>query len=1069
MTGSGRDVVYEQIEPSYSRSGFNEGVVEDAAISIIESLGYAYLPASQIAPDGTAPEREAYSDMILRSRLAAAVERINPNIPAEVREAAIKQLLMTETPSLIEENRRIHRLLTDGVDVEYSTGDGEIKGDKVWLIDLDEVENNDWLVTNQFTVVEGKHRRRPDVVVLVNGLPLGVIELKNSGSETATISSAFNQLQTYKAQVPSLFRTNAVLVASDGMLARIGSLTADEERFMPWRTVTGEDGDFTPHGPHEMLTLLRGVFQRDHFLALLRDFIVFGDRGDGLLKIIAGYHQFHGARKALASAVTATAPDGDRKIGVIWHTQGSGKSLLMAFLGGLIVRSRELANPTLVVLTDRNDLDDQLFGTFSLCRDLIRQTPEQADSRDDLRRLLDRASGGVIFTTVQKFSPEQGEESFPLLTDRHNVIVMADEAHRSQYGFGAKLDRNSGLRRYGYAHYIRQGLPNASFVGFTGTPIEANDVNTPAVFGEYIDIYDISRAVEDGATVPILYESRLARIELSEDEKPLIDDEINAILEDDTLTEQEKQKAKWTTVERLVGSEKRLSQVAADLVSHLDARLAGMNGKAMAVCMSRRICVDLNNEIIKLKPEWHSDDDDKGAIKIVMTGSASDPLEWQPHIGNKKRRDDLAKRARDPEDPLKLVLVRDMWLTGFDAPCMHTMYVDKPMRGHGLMQAIARVNRVFKDKPGGLIVDYIGIAQNLKGALSQYSQSDREKTGIDTEAFVAVLMEKYEVVRGMFHGHDYSLGISGKPQQRLIALADAIEWILGWQKREAEKQEDPEAKKKAHRRYQDAVLEMSKAFALASASDQARAIVDEIGFFQTVRAALSKTSGIGKLSDKAKSFAVEQLLNRAVANTEIVDILKAAGIQSPDLSILSEEFLAEVQQMDRKNLALEALRKLLNGEIASRSKSNVVETKAFSKRLEEAVARYHSNAISTVEMIHELIRMAQDLKASIARGDELGLSPEELAFYDALADNQNAVDAMGSEQLRVIAHELVEQMRGSATVDWHHKASARAKMRVVVKRILKRYGYPPDLEQEAVQTVLAQAEVLLREVAGADA
>ncbi|KFL28880.1 DEAD/DEAH box helicase [Devosia sp. 17-2-E-8] len=1050
------------MEANYSRSGFNESVVEDAAIGIFEALGYTYVPAAQIAPDGSAPEREAYSDTILSQRLVAAVERLNPTVPAEAREAAIKQLFITETPALIEENRRIHRLLTEGVDVEFAVGDGEIRGDKVWLIDFDRIENNDWLVTNQFTVVEGRHTRRPDMVVLVNGLPLAIIELKNAGAEMATVSSAFNQLQTYKAQVPSLFRTNAVLIASDGMLARIGSLTADEERFMPWRTVTGVEGDFTPHGPREMTTLLRGVFEREHFLALLRDFIVFGDRGDGLFKIIGGYHQFHGARKALTSAVDATGPGGDRKIGVIWHTQGSGKSLLMAFLGGLIVRSKALENPTLVVLTDRNDLDDQLFGTFSLCRDLIRQTPEQANSRDELRRLLNRASGGVIFTTVQKFSPEAGEESFPLLTDRKNVIVMADEAHRSQYGFDAKLDKTSGQRRYGYAHYIRQGLPNASFVGFTGTPIEADDVNTPAVFGEYIDIYDISRAVEDGATVPIFYESRLARIELDEDEKPLIDDEINAILEDDTLTEQEKQKAKWTTVERLVGSDKRLAQIAADLVEHLEARVAAMNGKAMAVCMSRRICVDLYDEIIKLRPDWHSDDDDKGAIKIVMTGSASDPLDWQPHIGNKKRRDDLAKRARNPDDPLKLVLVRDMWLTGFDAPCMHTMYIDKPMRGHGLMQAIARVNRVFKDKPGGLVVDYIGIAQNLKNALSQYTASDRDKTGIDEEQAVAVMMEKYEVVRGMFHGHDYHLGITGKPEQRLVALADAIEWILAWQQREAAKVDAPEDKKKAHRRYQDAVLELSKAYALASASDNARAIRDEVGLFQAVRAALVKTTATGKMTDRAKTFAVEQLLDRAVANAEIVDILKAAGIQSPDLSILSDEFLVEVQQMERKNLALEALRKLLNGEISSRSRSNVIETKSFSRRLEEAVARYHANAISTVEMIQELIRLAKDIKASAARGEEQGLSAEELAFYDALADNESAVEAMGSDQLRIIAHELVTQMRNSVTVDWQHRAAARAKMRILVKRILKRFGYPPDLEQEAVQTVLAQAEVMLR-------
>lgn len=1056
------DVIYQQ--PSTPASGFNEGLVEDAVIATFQELGYDYQSSTVISPDGPSPARSAYGDVLLSGILAAAVERLNPAIPADAREQAIRQLTTTETPSLVEENRRIHRLITEGVDIEYGVSDGEVKGDKVWLIDFDHPEKNDFLVTSQFTVAEGKFTRRPDVVVFINGLPLGVIELKNAASENATIDHAFNQLQTYKAQIPSLFRTNAVLVSSDGMLARIGSLTADEERFMPWRSVTGAEDDFTPHGPFEMDTLLRGVFDKERFLALIRDFTVFGDVGEGPFKIIAGYHQFHGARKAILSAIEAAKPDGDRKIGVIWHTQGSGKSLLMAFLGGLIVRSRELENPTLIVLTDRNDLDDQLFSTFSLCKDLIRQTPEQADSRDDLRKLLNRASGGVIFTTVQKFSPEAGEEKLQPLTERRNVIVMADEAHRSQYGFDAKLDKVTGKRRYGYAHYIRQALPNASFMGFTGTPIEADDVNTPAIFGEYIDIYDISRAVEDGATVPIYYESRLARIELDEDEKPKIDAAIEAMLEDDTLTEQEKQKAEWSTVERLVGSKKRLSLIAADLVTHLEKRIEGLPGKAMAVCMSRRICVDLYREIVTLRPDWHSDDDDAGAIKIVMTGSASDPLDWQPHIGTKRRRDNLAKRARKIDDPLKLVLVRDMWLTGFDAPCMHTMYIDKPMRGHGLMQAIARVNRVFRDKPGGLIVDYIGIATNLKKALSQYTKSDRDKTGIDDETMIAVLQEKYEIVREMFVGHDFSAGITGKPQERLRALAFAMDWISKWQEIEAAKVHGVDAKKKAHRRYQDAVLELSKAYALASATDAAAELRDEIGFFQAVRAALVKTTATGKLSDRAKSLAVDQLLNQAVANAEIVDILKAAELDSPDISILSDRFLADVQRMEKKNLALEALKKLLNGEIKSRSKTNVVESKAFSRRLEDAVARYHSNAISTVEMIQELIAMAKDLQAASARGDELGLSAEEIAFYDALASNESAIEAMGSEQLRIIAHELVEQMRNSVTVDWQHRASARAKMRILVKRILKTFGFPPDLEQEAVQTVLAQAELLLSEI-----
>lgn len=1044
-------------------TSFSEDVVEQASIEILQDLGWNYLHGTVIAPDGAAAERQAFSDVILLPRLERAVADLNPTLPEAARSEAIRRLLTSETGSLIEENRRIHRLLTDGVPVEYRNGDGRVVGDKVWLLDLDKVDANDWLAVNQFSVVEGSQNRRPDVILFVNGLPLAVLELKNAAAENATIVEAFHQLQTYLAQIPSLFRTNAVLVTSDGIEARIGSLTADQERFMPWRTVTGED--FAHRGQPELETLLRGVFTRENILAMIRDFIVFGDAGAGPFKIVAGYHQFHGARKAIREAVDASGPDGDRKIGVIWHTQGSGKSFLMAFFAGLAVKSPELENPTIVVLTDRNDLDDQLASTFSLCKDLLRQNPEQAESREDLQRLLARTSGGVIFTTVQKFSPERGEESFPMLTDRRNVIVTADEAHRSQYGFDAKLDAKTGARRYGYAHYIRQAMPNASFIGFTGTPIEPADVNTPAIFGQYIDIYDISRAVEDGATVPIYYESRLARIELDEDEKPLIDAEIEALVEDDTLSEAEKAKAKWSTVESLVGSKKRLQQIATDMVAHLEARTDGTEYKAMAVCMSRRICVDLYNEIVALRPEWHSDDDAAGVIKIVMTGAASDPLDWQQHIGNKRRRDGLAKRARDPKDPLRLVLVRDMWLTGFDAPCMNTMYIDKPMRGHGLMQAIARVNRVFRDKPGGLIVDYIGIAQNLKKALSDYTDSDQEKTGIDEAEAIAVLLERYEIVSGIFHGFDYKPGIHGAPMERLTCLAGAIDWVLKWAEAEAGKAQSEEDKKKAHRRYLDLVLELTKAYALASASDEAREIRDEIGFFQAVRAAIAKNTATGKLSQADKTLAVQQLIDRGVASAEIVDILKVAGIDSPDISILSEEFLLEIQGMEKKNLALEALKKLLAGEISSRTRTNVVESRAFSKRLEDAVARYHAGALSAVEMINELIALAKDLKAAQQRGEDQGLTPEELAFYDALAENESAVEAMGSEQLRLIAHELLEQLRQNVTVDWHHRESARARMRVLVKRILKRFGYPPDLADEAVQTVLAQAEVLLREVA----
>uniref|UniRef100_A0A2A3JZ05 Type I restriction enzyme endonuclease subunit n=1 Tax=Alloyangia mangrovi TaxID=1779329 RepID=A0A2A3JZ05_9RHOB len=1042
----------------------NEDLVEQAALAILQGEDIPYLGADVISPDGTAPERTSYEEVLLMGRLQTAVARLNPHIPEGARQDALRQITGAASQSLTEENRRIHALLVNGVDVEFKADDGTIRGDKVWLIDFVGSQANDWLVTNQFTVIEGKHKRRPDLVVFLNGLPVAVIELKNAASEAATIEDAFAQLQTYKQQIPSLFRTNAVLIGSDGLLARIGSLTANEERFMPWRSVTGAAEDFTPEGPQEMETLLKGVFDKGRFLELLRDFTVFGDTGDGPFKIIAGYHQFFGARKALANAIEASKPEGDRRIGVIWHTQGSGKSLLMAFFAGLLVRSPELQNPTLIVLTDRNDLDDQLFQTFATTKDLIRQTPEHAESRDELRELLARQSGGVIFTTMQKFAPEQGEEHFPTLTDRRNVIVIADEAHRSQYGLNAKVSAKTGERKYGYAHYVRQALPNASFVGFTGTPIETADVNTPAVFGGYVDIYDITRAVEDKATVPIYYESRLARIELDEDEKPKIDEEIAAILEDDTLSEQEKAKAKWSTVEALVGADKRLKQVAADLVEHLEARTAALGGKAMAVCMSRRICVSLYNEIVKLRPEWHSDADEAGAVKVVMTGSASDPLEWQEHIGNKKRRDDLAKRARTPDDPLKLVIVRDMWLTGFDAPSMHTMYVDKPMRGHGLMQAIARVNRVFRDKPGGLVVDYIGIAQNLKNALSQYSDADRERTGIDEEQTVALLAEKLDVVRSMFSGHDYSLGLSGTAQARLKALGDAVDWIVGQQTNKAQASPTEAEKKKQLSRFQDACLEMSRAFALASSSDLAKSVKDEVGFLQAVRAAMAKTSAKGKLSSRAKNFAIEQLVNKAVADAEIVDILKASGIKTPDISILSDDFLLEVHSMERKNLALEALKKLLNGEIKSRTKRNVVESRAFSQRLEEAVARYHANAISTVEMIQALIDIAKDVKASAMRGEAEGMSDDELAFYDALAQNDTAVEAMGNEQLRIIAHELLDQVRRNATVDWHKKESARAKMRILVRRILRKYGYPPDLSKEAIQTVLEQAEALLHEI-----
>jgi type I restriction enzyme, R subunit len=1053
-------------------SGFAESHVEEAALAWLSELGYVTANGLNIGPDGDEPERANYGEVLLVERVRSAITKLSPTLNAETRAEVLTKLTQTLTPSVVEENRRLHRYMVEGVPVEVRRADGSISGDQVRLIDFDDPDANDWLAVSQFTVIESKANRRPDVVIFVNGMPLGVVELKNPGDENATLDGAFNQLQTYKSQIASLFRTNAVLVISDGIAARIGSLTADRERFMPWRTVLG-DGP-AAKGTPELETVLKGVLDRRRFLDLVKDFIVFGDTGSDVAKILAGYHQFHAVRKAVESTLSATAAGGDRKAGVIWHTQGSGKSLLMAFYAGQIIKHPAMQNPTLVVLTDRNDLDDQLFGTFSMCKDLLRQTPQQAEDREHLRKLLDRPSGGVIFTTLQKFSPEEDNTTnYPALTDRRNVIVIADEAHRSQYGFRAKVESKTGKISYGFAKYLRDGLPNASFIGFTGTPIEKDDVNTPAVFGDYIDIYDISRVVEDGATVPIYYESRLARIELDENEKPKIDADVAELTEDEAASEQERLKRKWASVEALVGSDKRLALVAADLVKHFEDRAAALEGKAMVVCMSRRICVALHDAIVKLRPQWDSDDDEAGAIKVVMTGAASDPPAWQPHIGKrpKARRELIAKRAKGAADPLKLVIVRDMWLTGFDAPCMHTMYVDKPMKGHGLMQAIARVNRVFRDKPAGLVVDYIGIAQNLKSALGQYAGHGGEHVGIDEAEAVRVLLEKYEVVRAMFRpdtkgGFEYRpvLSAATPPQMRLAIMAGAIDWVLTLQQADAAKETSEEGKKRAHRRYADAVVALSKAFALAAASDAARAIREEVGFFQAIRAALIKSlPGDGKRSAADRELAIQQIVSRAVVSTEIVDIMKATGLASPDISILSDEFLAEVRDTDKKNLAIEALKKLINGDVRSQSKRNVTQSRAFSERLEAAISRYHANAITTAQVLEELIQLAKDIRAARSRGEETGLTDEEVAFYDALAENESARQVMGEPALRVIATELVASIKSSVSVDWMHREAARARMRVLVKRLLRKYGYPPDLQDAAVQKVLQQAEALSAE------
>jgi len=1049
-----------------------ENLLEHTVLGWLAELGYQTASAPEFAPGTPRSERDDYRQVVLTGRLREALWRINPDAPPAAIEEAVRKVILYPTPDLLANNRAFHRLLTDGVDVEVPAESGYgTRHIKVWLLDLDEIDNNDWLAANQFTVLENHHNRRADVVVFVNGIPLAVIELKNPADPKADTRAAFRQLQTYKAEIPALFAANEILVASDGVVARVGSISAGWDRFMPWRTIDGTA--VFPKGSMELEVLLRGMFEKHRFLDYILNFVVFEDNG-AIVKKNAAYHQYWAVNKALACTFSACGiqadadrllgrfptfeePDfpglreggapyqprrfGDRRIGVIWHTQGSGKSLSMAFYAGKVIRHPDMGNPTLMVLTDRNDLDDQLFGTFAGCKDLLRQTPVQADSRADLRALLQVASGGVIFTTIQKFLPDQKGDSHPMLSARRNIVVIADEAHRSQYDF---ID--------GFARHLHDALPNASFIGFTGTPVELTDRSTPAVFGNYIDTYDILRAVEDETTVPIYYESRLARIELEETEKPRIDPAFEEITEGEEESEKQRLRAKWAALEAMVGAEKRVGLVAEDLVRHFEQRLEVMDGKAMVVCMSRRICVAMYEAIRALRPEWHSPDDKTGQIKIVMSGSASDKLEWQPHIRPKSAREDLAKRFKDPQDELKIVIVRDMWLTGFDCPSLHTMYIDKPMSGHNLMQAIARVNRVFRDKPGGLVVDYIGIAEPLRRALINYTASGGQgDPTLNQEQAVTVLLEKYEIVRDILHGFDAAAVIRARGEQRLRGCTLAMEHIL--------------AQQDGRKRYLNAVSLLSKAFALAVPHERAIAIRDEVGFFQEVRAFIVKSTageGNGQTPDMLDA-AVRQLVSRAVASTEVVDIFKAVGIDRPDISILSEEFLEEVKRLPHKNLAFELLRKLINDEIQARARKNVVQARSFSQMLEEAVRKYQNRAIEAAEVIQELIDIAREIKQARSRGENLRLNEDELAFYDALAQNRTAVEVMGDQQLCVIAQELLDKVKQNVSIDWALRENARAQIRVMVKRILRRYGYPPDLERRATELVLEQTEVLCNE------
>jgi type I restriction enzyme, R subunit len=1016
----------------------SEAQLETHFMASLAPLGYTLIHGADVSPETRAPLRASFRETILAPVFLESLARLNPGVPGPVLEEAARRVMDTVfTTDIVQENRRLHGLMVHGVPVTFFR-DGEERNARVQLVDWTNAAN-DWRAVRQFDV-SGKTARIPDVVLFLNGLPLVVVELK--GVAGADVQAAWNQIDTYRTDIPELFRTNLLTVISDGLHARYGSLSAGFDRYMAWRTVDG--ATLVPKGSAlELLTLTQGLLNPPVLLDMLRWFVVFEDEGKGPIKKIAGYHQFHAVRKACETILSARAGDG--KGGVIWHTQGSGKSLLMTFLSGRVMHHPAMENPTLLVLTDRNDLDNQLFATFARCKDLLGEEPVQADSTEDLRRLLDRNVGGIVFSTIQKFRPETGE-TFPELTARSNVVVLVDEAHRTQYGFEAKLNKETGEIRHGLAYQLRKALPNAVYIAFTGTPIELVGADTRGVFGDYIDVYDIAQAVSDGATVPIYYEARVAKITLDDDLAATLDDDFNEATE--ALGEEQASATakKWARVEALVGADRRLDTVVQDILTHFDARLEAMDGKAMIVCMSRRICAEVYDRIVAARPNWHGDTDDTGNVKVVMTGSATDPAALQPHIRSKSRQEAIRGRFKNPADPLKLVIVRDMWLTGFDAPCMHTLYVDKPMKGHGLMQAIARVNRVFRDKPAGLVVDYIGIAAELKAALAHYSQTDQAQTGIDEAEAVAAFLDALDVARAQFHGFDYGAALRGAPSERLAVLPGAIEHVLA-QYRDSDK---------GPRRFHDVVAALVKAYKLASGSPQATEHAEEVAFFAAIRSSLGKLDvGAGR-DDGGTDFAIQQLVNNAVASTEVVDILEACGFDRPDISVLSDAFMLELQNMQHRNLAVEALKKLLNGEIKARTRTNVVQQELFSARLEDAIARYHNRSVDALQILQELIALAKDLRNE----PEDGLNAAERAFYDALAQNESAVQLMSNQELRVIATELVTTVRSNAGVDWWKRENVRAKMRVAIKRILAKHGYPPDLASEAVKLVLRQAEAL---------
>jgi len=1036
-------------------TSFNESTVEDAALDYLRALGYSTAFGPNIAPEGSQPERTSFEQVYLYDRLREAASRINPEHRNLVDEA-IKRLERAESQSEVSENSRVHKLLIHGVPIEYRDANGSVRTTHVKLIDFDpdNLANNDWLAVNQFTIV-GNKNRRPDVLVFVNGIPLALLELKNLANEHATLKNAWNQVQTYRKDIPAVFVPNAVTVISDGISAAMSSFAGGFEHYAPWKTIDGRE---VVSGIPALEVLIKGVFEPARFLDIVKNFIVFseetvtdkksGQKTSVLIKRVAKYHQYWAVNSAVESTVEAAGPAGDRRGGVVWHTQGSGKSIEMLLYAAKIMRDKRMSNPTLVFLTDRNDLDDQLFGEVFAPADILPEKPTQADSRADLRTLLRRVSGGIIFTTLQKFAPEQGDDANPVLTDRRNVVVVADEAHRSQYGFSETLSRDGTLKA-GLAKHMRDALPGATFLGFTGTPIESTDKSTRAVFGDYIDVYDLTRAVEDGATVKIFYESRLAKVALSDDDLASLDelaDEITEKVEQDVA---DKAKSRWARLEAIVGAEDRLDLIARDIVEHREKRREAMLGKAMIVTMSRRIAVRLYEKIVALRPDWHNTDPAKGEIKVVMTGSAADPAEFQPHIYSKDVRKDLKARAKNPDDPLELVIVRDMWLTGFDAPSMHTMYVDKTMQGAGLMQAIARVNRTFRDKPGGLIVDYIGVFANLQQALVEYSPSDRDQAGVPIEELVNVMLEKHDIIRGLLHGCDFNSSPELSAAQRLSEHAKVLDFVMA----------DPDRTQ----RFLDQVLALAKAYALCGSRDEAAAIRNDARLFADVRAAIQKIqnpdAGRGGSGAVEIDTAIGQLVNEAVAADEVVDIYKLAGVETPELSILSDEFLDSLAHKDKPNLQMGLLRRLLNDQIKTISRTNLVQSRKFSEQLEEAINKYTNRSLTTAEIIAELVKLAKEMRDQSRRHTRLGLSEAEAAFYDAIVQSNAAVLQMGDDTLKKIAVDIVWSVRNSVSIDWQYKESVRAAMRTKVRRLLAKYDYPPDMEEKAIELVLAQAEL----------